>query len=106
MRSDERRVTTGSSPTSQQTSLGSGALPGKIVPALDFPMAPTLFRLISKNKLIDLMDLLESEKDNCPVMKVTDIRKYTLLTFCAFKNNFLAMKIIYEHARHSNEARG
>ena len=31
-------------------------------------------------------------------MKVTDVRKYSLLTFCAYKNNFLAMKIIYEHA--------
>ena len=39
-------------------------------------------------------------------MKVTDIRKYSLLTFCALKNNFLAMKIIYEHARHTNEAKG
>ena len=39
-------------------------------------------------------------------MKVTDVRKYTLLTFCALKNNFLALKIIYEHAMHTNEAQG
>ena len=52
------------------------------------------------------MDILESEKDGCPVMKVCDVRKYTLLTFCAFQNNFLALKIIYEHARHNEEAKG
>ena len=50
------------------------------------------------------MDLLDSEKDQCPVMKVCDIRKYTLLTFCAFKNSLTALKIIYEHARHYDEA--
>lgn len=69
-------------------------------------MAPTLFKLIYKNKLIDLIEILESEKDTCPVMKVTDVRKYTLLTYCALKNNLLALKIIYEHARHTNEALG
>ena len=99
------KTLTMSSPSSHGT-VGSGAKPGQIVPALENPMAPTLFRLIDKNSLFDLMDILESEKDACPVMKITDVRKYSLLTFCALKNNFLAMKIIYEHARHCNESQG
>ena len=67
-------------------------------------MAPTLYRLIENNKLLDLMDILESEKDACPVMDVMDVRKYSLLTFCALKNNFLAMKIVYEHAMDIKES--
>lgn len=36
-------------------------------------------------------------------MNVKDIRGYTLLTFCAFKDDILAMKIIYEHVKSTNE---
>ena len=88
-----------------QSTIGSVPKPGYIVPSLENSMARTLFRYIRKNKLIDLFDTLDNEKDQCPVMKVVDIRKYSLLAYCAFKNNFMAMKIIYEHARFYNEAR-
>ena len=72
--------------------------PGKIVPALDNPCAPEIFRLIEKNNLLQLMDLLEKETVNCAVVLIKDVRCYNLLTFCAMKNNLLAMKIVYEHA--------
>jgi len=44
------------------------------------------------------MDLLEREKGNCQVVPVSDFRKYSLLAYCAYKNEFIAMKMIYEHA--------
>ena len=103
LRTNDRERAISSNNPSFHSTIGSGAKPGEIVPSLDNPLARTLFRLIKKNKLIDLIDILENEKDHCPVMKVADIRKYTLLTFCALKNNFTAMKIIYEHARATNE---
>ena len=48
--------------------------PGTIVPALDNPCAPEIFRLIEKNALYQLMDLLEKETVNCAVVLIRDIR--------------------------------
>ena len=80
--------------------------PGTIVPALDNPCAPEIFRLIEKNALLQLMDLLEKETVTCAVALIKDVRCYTLLAFCAMKNNLLAMKIVYEHAMQYNEFAG
>ena len=62
-----------------------------------------MFKYIDKGELNKLLRLFNSKGSSCPVMNVKDIRGYTLLTFCAFKDDILAMKIIYEHVKSTNE---
>ena len=78
-------------------------MPGQIVPQLIHKDAPYIFRLIKENRLQDLMDLLDSRKSRVRVMRIKDVREYTLLTFCALQNNLLALKLLYEHAKMFDE---
>lgn len=39
-------------------------------------------------------------------MTISDVRDYTLLTYCAMKDDLLGLKLIYEHAKSYREDEG
>jgi hypothetical protein len=82
----------------------SSMRPGRFLASLENPNAHLLYSLIEKHELNKLMDLLEKERGNCQVVHVSNERKYSLLTYCALKNEFLAMKMIYEHAMQNRDS--
>lgn len=66
-----------------------------------------IFDFIEKNEVVELFNLLEADKDDnlkVKLMKIRNLRGLPLLTYCARKNNFMALEIICEQSRHSEES--
>ena len=77
-----------------------------IVPTLANPMASMIFKFIDNGELNELLELFNTKQAACPVINIKDVRGYSLLTFCALKNDILALKIIYEHVMSTSEDKG
>ena len=77
--------------------------PGQIVSVLKSTIPAKLFKCIDKDDIVQLTEELLSRVNKEPLglPKVVDTRKYTLLTFCAYKNNMAALKMIYEYVTDS-----
>ena len=72
--------------------------PGTIIE--NKPLYEEVFRCISYSDITSLNDLLQREEVN--VIEMRDARRFTVLSFCCYKNNEECFMILYNHALDRN----
>ncbi len=66
------------------------------------PIYEFLFRHISYNEVAALKSLLLREGEKINLIEVRDARKFTVLSFCCYKNTEECFMILYNHALDNN----